>query len=131
MWWILGAVVAFVAYVIGEIWNICALRVAAALVAVMSLFLVPLAYSWGTVVGHASAYGQALDPTLEFLSAVETRLERQEADLVLSEIRKLRRAGEDYLDTDKRAGTFFFSDMFHATEALRRSSAANELSAAR
>lgn len=111
----IGAGSLFVAWLIGEVKNIRALRLPGAFAL---LLLVPLAYQWGLIVGHGRAYVATRAVTGDFMAALDTAIQGGNDDGVLAEIQRLRIAATD--ESEKRAGQFFFGDMESATDRLGR-----------
>jgi hypothetical protein len=102
----------FASWITGEAKNIRALRI---LGAIASLMAVPLAFEFGKVVGHGRAYVAARAATEDFLVAVDAAVERGNASELLKETQRLHRASTE---SEKRAGSFFFSDMYYASVNL-------------
>ena len=95
------AVALFIAWIIGEVKNIRALRLPGALAFLM---LTPLAYELGLVVGHGRAYVIARSATGQFLTVCLRELEHGHKDQVVAEMKRAHaRIGE----SEKMAGNFF------------------------
>jgi hypothetical protein len=105
------AIALFVAWVIGETRNIRLLRVAGAMAPIL---IVPIAFEFGSVVGHGHAYVAARSATDEFLAAAIESADDDDSEAVQKEIRWLHERSGD----SNKAGGVFFDSMQQSKERL-------------